>query len=262
MLTQLTEHVWLFPHNADANVDQSSIGVIATGKQSLLIDAGNSPRLARQLKTEMERCNLPPVTRIIYTHHHWDHVYGAYEFNVPVTAHTLCKKILNAESKKPWGIEYLNEEVRRNPKLAESYAARASVIEDWEAFRIVIPVDTFKKTELITLGGLEIELEHIGGQHAKDSIVVKIPQDGVMFLGNCYYPPPTHLRETGSAPSFDMLEKLQNNSYDLYVESHDKPFTRAELMELLQKKIERQMFKMAPVSSILRVPFLTLCVSR
>ena len=201
----------------------------------MLIDAGNSPRLARKVKTEMVRCNLPPVTRIIYTHHHWDHIYGACEFNVPVTAHTMCRDILEEDSKKPWGIEYLNEEIRRNPKLTESYGARARVMDNWETFRIVVPEDVFEKTGLINLDGLTIELEHVGGQHAEDSIVVKIPRAGVMFLGDCYYPPPSHLREPDSVPSFDMLRRLQNNAYDLYVEGHDKPFTRSQLLEWLQE---------------------------
>lgn len=235
-LTKLTEHIWLFPHDPDPNAIQSSIGVIATHNQSLLIDAGNSPCPVRKVKTEMVRCNLPPVTRIIYSHHHWDHIYGASEFNVPVTAHTLCKDILEEESKKPWGIEYLNEEIRRNPKLAEGYGACARAIEDWGTFRIIVPEDVFEKTGSIRLDGLAIELEHVGGQHAEDSIVVKIPQDGVMFLGDCYYPPPTHLREVNSAPSFEMLERLQNNVYNLYVEGHDRPFTRKELLKMLQEK--------------------------
>jgi glyoxylase-like metal-dependent hydrolase (beta-lactamase superfamily II) len=231
-LTQLTEHIWLFPHDPDPNAVQSSIGVIATPNKSVLIDAGNSPRLARQLKTELVRCHLPPVSRIIYTHHHWDHVYGACEFGVQVAAHVMCKVILEEESKKPWGIEFLNEEIKRNPKLAVSYHARAKYIDDWSAFQIIIPEEVFEKEEIIDLDGLAIELEHVGGEHAEDSIVVKVPQEGVMFLGDCYYPPPLHLREEDSVPSFEMLRRLQDSAYDLYVEGHDKPFTRLELLKI------------------------------
>jgi glyoxylase-like metal-dependent hydrolase (beta-lactamase superfamily II) len=234
-LTQLTKHVWLLPHDPDPDAVQSSIGVIATKNESLLIDAGNSPRLARQLKTELVRCNLPPVSRIIYTHHHWDHVYGACEFGVPVTAHVMCRAILEEESKKPWGNQFLKEEIKRNPKLAVSYNARAKLMDDWQAFQIIVPEKVFEKEELIRLDGLAIELEHVGGQHAEDSIVVKVPQEGVMFLGDCYYPPPVHLREEDSAPSFEMLSGLQNEVYHLYVEGHDKPFTRTELLKVLQE---------------------------
>ena len=239
-LTQLTEHVWLLPHHPDPNTVQSSIGVIATRKESLLIDAGNSPRLARLLKTELVRCNLPPVSRIIYTHHHWDHIYGACEFGVPVTAHTLCKVILEEEARKPWGIEFLEKEIERNPKLETSYNARAKSIEDWAAFQIIVPEEVFEKKAAIDLDGFAIELEHVGGVHAEDSIVVKVHQEGVMFLGDCYYPPPLHLREEDPVPSFEMLRRFQNPAYRLYVEGHDKPFTHVELLNFLRQIDERR----------------------
>lgn len=234
-LKPLTEHIWLLPHNPDETAVQSSIGVITTQNKSILIDAGSSPRLARKIKSELARNNLPPVSRIIYTHHHWDHIYGACEFDVPVTAHTICKAILEEESKKPWGVGYLNEEIKREPKLTASYNARAKSIEDWGAFRIVVPEEVFEAKKVIHVDGLTIELEHVGGEHAEDSIVVKIPKDAVMFIGDCYYPPPLHLRKPDSAPSFDMLRRLQNDAYNLHVEGHDKPFTRTELLKFLQE---------------------------
>jgi len=234
-LTQLTEHTWLLPHHPDPNAVQSSVGVISTRNESLLVDAGNSPRLARRIKAELARCNLPPVSRIIYTHHHWDHTYGACEFEVPVTAHIICKAVLEGEARRPWGIEYLNEEISRNPKLAVSYQARANSIEDWAAFRIIVPEEVFEKERLIRLDGITIELVHVGGEHAEDSIVVKVPQDGVMFIGDCYYPPPLHLRKPDSSPSLDMLRRLQDSAYGLYVEGHDKPFTQIELARFLQE---------------------------
>ena len=233
-LKQLTEHAWFLPHDPDKNAVQSSIGVVTTQNKSILIDAGNGPRLARKLRTELIRNNLPPVSRIIYTHHHWDHVYGACEFDVLATAHKLCKAILEEESKKPWGIEYLREEIKREPKLTVSYNARAKSIEDWKAFRIVVPEDVFETEKVIYLDRLSIELVHVGGEHAEDSIVVKIPQEKVMFIGDCYYPPPAHLRKPDSAPSLEMLRTLQNDAYDLYVEGHAKPFTRTKLLKFLR----------------------------
>ena len=234
-LEQLTEHTWLLPHHPDENAVQSSIGVITSQSESVLIDAVNSPRLARKIKTELTRNNLPPVSRIIYTHHHWDHVYGACEFDVPIIAHVICKAILEEESKKPWGIEYLNEEIEREPKLKASYDARAKSIEDWGAFRIIVPEEVFDTEKVINLDQLRIELEHIGGEHAQDSIVVKLPEDGVMFVGDCYYPPPLHRRKPDSASSLDILRRLQNDSYNLYVEGHDSPLTRTELLKFLRE---------------------------
>lgn len=232
-LIQLTPHTWLLPHDPDPVAVQSSIGVIATRKESVLVDAGNSPRLARLLKAELIRVGLPPASRIIYTHHHWDHTYGACEFDVPVIAHVRCREYLQAESRKPWSQEYLQEEIRRDPRLTASYQARANAIEEWDSFRIVLPEEVFEQEILIDLDELVLELEHVGGAHADDSIVVRLPQEGVMFLGDCYYPPPLHLRGPDAAPSLEMLRKLQNPAYPLYVEGHGSPFTHAELLEFL-----------------------------
>ena len=176
---------------------------------------------------------VSPVKMIRSGCKHWiiaETLYVCY-----LTAHTICKAILEEESKKPWGSEYLSAEIKREPKLTVSYSARAKSIEDWGAFRIVVPNDVFETVTVIHLGGLTIELEHIGGEHAEDSIVVKVPQDEVMFIGDCYYPPPAHLHKPDSAPSLDMLRRLQNEAYNLYVEGHDKPFTRAELLKFLQE---------------------------
>ena len=92
--TQLAENIWLWPHNPDFNAVQSSVGVIVDKNETVLVDTGNSPNLARKIKGELKRHGFPAVSRIIYTHHHWDHVSGACEFQVPVVAHTKCRAIL------------------------------------------------------------------------------------------------------------------------------------------------------------------------
>ena len=235
MLTQLSKHTWLFPHHPDPRVVQSSVGLIATQESSLLIDTGNSPQLAKKIKAEITRNNLPPASHIIYTHHHWDHTFRACEFNVPVTAHIKCKVLLEEESRKPWSIEYLNQEIKGNPKRRVSFTALAESVDDWESFRIVVPEQVFEKEKVIDWDGLTIKLEHVGGKHSPDSIVIKVPQDGVMFIGDCYYPPPLHLRKPGSKPSMNMLSRLQDDGYDLYVEGHAKPFTETRLLNKLQK---------------------------
>ncbi len=234
-LSQLAENVWLWPHHSGFNVVQSCVGIIAGENETILVDAGNSPQLARHIKDELRQCGFPSVSQIVYTHHHWDHVYGACEFQVPVVSHSLCRTILTEEAQKPWGPEYLRQEIARNPRLKISYRARARVIQDWATFRIVIPDIVFDNRMTLQLGLMSIELEHVGGQHAPDSVVVKIPHARVMFLGDCYYPPPLHLRTPESMPSLAMLAALESEAYTLYIEGHDQPLTRTKLLRMLEK---------------------------
>ena len=116
-----------------------------------------------------------------------------------------------------------------------SCEARARAIRDWSAFRIVIPDRVFSKVEFINLDGVQIELSHVGGKHAKDSIIVKVPQAQVMFIGDCYYPPPLHLRGPGEAPSTSLLKTIMDDAYDIYVEGHDYPVSRMEYVEFLKQ---------------------------
>lgn len=236
-LVKLAENVWLWPHDPEPDKVQSAVGVIVDGGKTILVDAGNGPGLAREIAAELRERGFPRVGRIIYTHHHWDHVYGASAFEgATVVAHRKCRDILAVEAEKPWGPEFMRQEVERNPKLQLSYEARQRIIEDWAAFRIVVPDMVFDSTMMIELENGRIELEHVGGDHAADSILVKLPEVRLMFVGDCFYPPPYHLLKGGETISLPMLEKLAKEDYDLFVEGHDKPFTRSELQMFLADK--------------------------
>jgi glyoxylase-like metal-dependent hydrolase (beta-lactamase superfamily II) len=235
-LTRIAERVWLCPQHQDPNQIQPCIGVIVGDNGTVLVDAGSSPTLARQLKSALDHANLPAVSQIIYTHHHWDHVYGACEFDVPVVAHRLCREILLEEANKPWGEKYLKDEVKKDPLRQVSYEARSQMIEDWENFRIIVPEVVFDASMVIESGEMKIVLEHVGGEHAQDSIVVKVPQAGVMFLGDCYYPPPLHLRGPSEDISIPVLASLVDEAYSLYVDGHSEPMTREELLAFLAQE--------------------------
>lgn len=232
-LIQLDAHVWYWPHHPDPNIVQPSIGMIVGQSKSILVDAGNGPAHAIQVRAALDQAGLPPVSMIIYTHHHWDHVFGACVYDVPVIAHTKCRNFLLEEAQKPWSKEYLDKLVQQNPKLRASCKARNRAISDWQNFRIVIPNIVFERSKVIELDGLKIELEHVGGQHAEDSIIVKVSRSRVMFIGDCYYPPPLHLRTPGSTISKEILSNLVDEKIDYYVEGHDDPTTRDELDDYL-----------------------------
>lgn len=147
----------------------------------------------------------------------------------------MCKTLLTKEAKKPWGVEYLAQEIKRTPRLKVGYTARARAVRNWATFHIVIPDLVFDSSLTLQLGQISVQLLHVGGQHAPDSIVVEVPRARVMFLGDCYYPPPSHLRTPGSKASMAMLAALESKEYALYVEGHDKPRTRANLLKMLQQ---------------------------
>ncbi len=237
-LIQITDKVWLWPHHPDPNRVEATVGIITGTRSSILIDAGNSPSVARKILKAMDERGVPPVSQVIYTHHHWDHVYGACAYKASVIAHEKCRAILESESEMPWSPEYLRLMVKKNPKLKVSCEARLRAIKDWDDFRIVVPETVFNESLTVRHEGVRIELLYVGGEHADDSIVVKVPKYKVMFLGDCYYPPPLHLRTPESTHSASMLANLVDESYDQYVEGHDDPLTRDDILAFLSQQEE------------------------
>lgn len=234
-LVPIAPGVWLFPCDDDAQAGrlQPAVGAICTATHTTLVDAGSSPAHARRIRAALARIAAPPVRFVIYTHHHWDHVFGAQVFGAPAIAHELGRELVAALASRSWSRGELAQRIAEEPGRAASYAAIRHALADDARVDVCVPSLTFSNRLRLQGGDVTIELEHVGGQHAPDSIVVRVPEAGVLFLGDCYYPPPLHLRAAEAAPDLAMLAALVSDGYEWYVAGHDRPHSRAELRDAL-----------------------------
>lgn len=232
-LIQVAHKVWIFPRDEDPNRVQPNVGVIVTNEHTVLVDAGNSPRHARRILLALDQINAPPVTHVIYTHSHWDHVFGAMVFGAPAIAHELCRKNLLETAAKPWSHGFIQEEIQRTPAREVGLRALGRAIEDWRSFRIILPEIVLSKTLRLHFGGITIDVEHVGGQHAADSVIVRLPEAGVMFTSDCYYPPPPQYRHGDDTLDADMIESLLDADIEVYIDGHGSPRTHADMQQLV-----------------------------
>jgi glyoxylase-like metal-dependent hydrolase (beta-lactamase superfamily II) len=211
------------------------VAVIADDSGYVVVDAGNSPSAAVGVQAAMQAAGLPPARQLVYTHHHWDHVWGACAWpGVEIIGHRAGARILAAEARRPWSHRYLREQVEANPRLGPSFRARAWAMVSWDGFAVVPPHTEFD--DAVTLPG-GVEVRHVGGQHAEDSTVVAVPDSGVLLLGDCFYPPPFHLREPSDGYDVDLIRLLLDEDTfgrcEWYVDSHDQPRSPQALQDLL-----------------------------
>lgn len=238
-LQQLHERVWLFPKSDNPREFQPNIGLLQADNQTILIDGCNSPRHARQVLAEMVGTPLQPVNTVIYTHHHWDNTFGAMGFNPRyVVAHELCYHALKSLSLRPWSMSYLREEVYRNPHLEERNNALNAAIGDWSDFRVVLPTVTFSKTLRMYYTDTDYaEIQHVGGEHAEDSVIVCLPQAGIVFLGDCHYPTASGGHDLLTDPvRWESVAMWVKPEYQLYVDGHGTPKTYEEMKTLIDAK--------------------------
>ncbi|ONI72234.1 MBL fold metallo-hydrolase [Kribbella sp. ALI-6-A] len=220
-LQRVAGRVWVYPHDPDPDAIGAAVGVIADERGSVLIDAGNGPAHAREVRRAIEEAGLPAPRWLVYTHHHWDHTWGASVWDgVEVVAHASATGILAGEAERPWSHQYLRDQVGENPKLGPSFRARALAVPDFSELRIVLPHTTFEDTLRLPTG---VQLRYVGGHHAPDSIVAVDPESDVMLLGDCYFPPPFHLRTEADTTDFAMARRLLRERHAYYVDSHSAP---------------------------------------
>lgn len=229
--TQISPHVWILPRHPDKNRVQATVGMVLAADQTILIDAGNSLQLARQIQATLAAMDAPPISHVVYTHHHWDHTFGACVYGVPAIAHRLSRELLTQMQQENIGETFLRTKVERNPRLILNWTA-----EDWAEFEIVLPTVTYEGRDRLHFGDVSLELVHVGGVHAADSTVVKVVDDGVMFLGDCYYPAPGYENPTDQMLDMAMLASLLDEKYNTYIDGHNAPMQTRHVRRILRSQ--------------------------
>lgn len=235
-LQQINEHIWYFPPHSDPEFIQPGIGIILTPHETVLVDAGNSPRHARQIRAVLRQMEVSPVSTVIYTHYHWDHTFGAQIWDgSQIIAHEQCRALLREHyGSQPWGRRYIQEQIFSSPVQAQGLRALDRAIDDWARFQLVLPTISFTNDMTLYSGSVTFWLTHVGGRHAPDSIIVQVGD--VVFLGDCYYPPPLSLRQPGDTLDFAMIEQLLTLNAAAYIDAHGSPRTHAEFTRLLDER--------------------------
>jgi glyoxylase-like metal-dependent hydrolase (beta-lactamase superfamily II) len=99
-------------------------------------------------------------------------------------------------------------------------------VDEWSRFRIVVPPLTFDSGLRLYRDDLTIDIRHIGGPHATDSVIVRVGD--VLFLGDAHLQP-------DHTPARTVIERLlSDETTQTFVTARDStPLSRAEFAALL-----------------------------
>jgi glyoxylase-like metal-dependent hydrolase (beta-lactamase superfamily II) len=183
-----------------------------------MLDGGSSPAHARLLLDELPQ--RPSI--VVYTHSHWDHVFGGASVGARIAAHRLTAANLEELARRDWNDEAnVGEHIRQElpaPRVVE--IAAADIV-----FDSAVDFD---------LGGVAVHVEHVGGDHCDDACVALIEPDGILFAGDALYAGPGNVMT--AAKAFPLFERILAFPADRYVEGHHAAVsTRSELEALFGK---------------------------
>ena len=152
----------------------SNAGFVITPAGVVVIDALGSPALAERLTAEIRKITPLPITHVIVTHYHADHIYGLQAFKAlgaRIIAHRAAKEYLNSETAR------LRMEVSRQ-EIAPWVNADTRLVEadEW------IDGDTD-----LTIGGVQFRLKSVGPSHTPEDLVIYLPGEKVLFAGDLVF---------------------------------------------------------------------------
>ncbi len=228
-LNRISRHVcWLAP---DETTDRPIMGAVSSEHSTLIIEAGNSPAHVVLFLDGLAQVGAAPPRFVAVTHWHWDHVFGMQALDLPAVSSTATRRIIAEMARLHWSDEALDRRVLEGTEIA---FCRDMIKAEWPertALRVRPPDITFDSEMALDLGGVTCRIAHVGGEHAADASVVYVPEDGVLFLGDClgedlYSSPPVYT----TARLFPLLERLLGFGAEVYLGAHDtEPTPRAQM---------------------------------
>jgi glyoxylase-like metal-dependent hydrolase (beta-lactamase superfamily II) len=230
-LTQLTEHVYWLP---PAPPDRPSICAVVGERRALMLDAGSSAAHTRAILDALQAETAARPDAVVYTHSHWDHVFGGAELGGLVIAHESTAEALAELAELDWSDDALDRRVaagEASPEHAEHVKAELPSPRTVE----VAPADIVFQDGLdIELGGVTVRVRHVGGDHCAESSVMYVEPDRLLFLGDCICDSPAGTLTAELA--LPLLDAILGFDAELYVEGHNpSAFSRPELETLVEK---------------------------
>jgi glyoxylase-like metal-dependent hydrolase (beta-lactamase superfamily II) len=149
------------------------------GKELVSIDAGTRLDTARTayeaLKARVP--NLPPLTTVFVTHAHWDHVGGNRFFR------SVSPNV------KFYGRGNYAAEQERQSSAPSRYGSRffGEAFDNKEVRDYKPDVAVNAATE-VRVGGTRFELIPAAGGETEDALMINMPNEGVMFIGDVVMP--------------------------------------------------------------------------
>lgn len=176
---QLTPHVWFFQGESGmasaANKGfMSNAGFVVTSDGVVVFDALGTPALGRAMLAAIARVTPQPVTRVVVSHYHADHIYGLQALKATgadVWAHRNSR-------------QYLASAVS-----ADRLAQRRVELFPWvDADTRIVPPDVVIDGDTdFRLGGMTFRIIHTGGTHAPDDIMLHVVDERVLFCGDLIF---------------------------------------------------------------------------
>ena len=200
---QLAPGVWAAIQNDKGGHAISNAGIIDLGNKTLVFDAFMNPDAGSELKRTAEQLTKHPVSFVINSHYHDDHIRGNQVF-VPgasiISTEWTKNEMRKAEAEEQ---EWLRKNIGKSLEKAKQQLRSATANEKEEAvmwlgyyegisqslpiLKTTLPDITFKDSLWIHGSKRSVLLIECKNCHTASDVVMILPQQGIAFMGDVLF---------------------------------------------------------------------------
>lgn len=225
-LKNLTKNIYFLPHEPE--VDRPMLAYVKGDKFSLAVDAGYSKKHVQDFYRALRSCDLKEPDFTVITHWHYDHTFGLHAAKGISIAHRKTNAVLRELRRMAENEALFAMLKEKDPCYAKEYA-------DAPDPEISLTHIEYDEEATINLGGVTAKLIHPVSPHSEDSTCVYIPEERILFLGDC-------TSEDFFNDGYMDLDKLhalvstiRSVECETCVLSHCEPLSKNELVAYLEQ---------------------------
>lgn len=224
----------------------ANAGFVDLGDNLIVFDTFNTQQASEDLKNIAEKITNQPVTWVVNSHWHGDHIRGNQTFkgsNIIFSEITYSKikenhpLRINKQKNDIQGlsnyIDSLNK--KQDSNLKDQINFLSELEKSLPTLELVLPNQTFKG-ELTFLGtNCSAILFSLGGGHSFCDAMVYIPDERVIFMGDLLFVKchPTFFEETNLDKWVEILRKVELMDFDVAISGHGSVGTKKDLIKLI-----------------------------
>jgi len=213
----------------------------------VVFDGGGMPTMSEQLIDKIRSITSAPVTHVVISHWHGDHLFGVYRFaeeypDVQFVAHRFTRDVINSSrinyiDRQLGYVESNREEFRKivetgfdsegNEQTETDRFIYRRILEDEQAIdgdflraKVTPPSVVFDDEYTIESGGRTIELRFLGHGNTAGDIVMWLPEEKIVVTGDIVVLPSPYAFNMPPRPWAGTLRAINELDYDLLVPGH------------------------------------------